>query len=343
MKHATLRQLKVFEAVARLSSFSRAAEELHLTQPAVSTQIRKLEGHTGLPLFEQLGKKIYLTAAGTELLHHGHLIIRQFEEAEAAMTHFKGVSRGRLNVAVISAGDYFMPSLLVEFARRHEGVELNLSVHNRSDLLTHLADNLTDLAIMVRPPENELTVAEPFAPHPYVIVAPRDHALCDKRAITLARLVRERFIVREPGSDTRHALTDTLGRHHAQLNIALEVKSTETIKQAVMAGMGVAFISGHTVSRELRDGSLVMLDVHGFPLRLNWYLVQRRNKRLPPVALAFREFLLSEGSALVDRIVPVLTPAVGSGAAPAMTSGPRGFTTAKKRSAPAPASPRRQA
>jgi DNA-binding transcriptional LysR family regulator len=323
MKHATLRQLQVFEAVARLASYSRAAEQLHLTQPAVSTQIRKLEGHAGLPLFEQLGKKIYLTAAGTELQHHCHLIIRQFEEAEAAMTHFKGVSRGRLNVAVISAGDYFMPSLLVEFARRHEGVELNLSVHSRGDLLNHLADNLTDLAIMVRPPDDELTVAEPFAPHPYVIVAPRSHPLCAERHITLARLVRERFIVREVGSDTRHAMTDALKRHHAQLNVALEVKSTETIKQAVIAGMGVAFISGHTVSRELRDGSLVALDVQGFPVRLNWYIVQRRNKRLPPVALAFREFLLAEGAALVDRFVPV-------SAGPAPTT-PQPTSTARAR------------
>lgn len=305
MKNATLRQLKVFEAVARLSSYSRAADELHLTQPAVSTQIRKLEGHAGLPLFEQLGKKIYLTAAGTELLHHSHLIIRQFEEAEAAMAHFKGVSGGRLNVAVISAGDYFLPSLLVEFARRHEGVEINLSVHNRGDLLTHLGDNLTDLAVMVRPPEDADTLAEPFAPHPYVIVAPRNHPLVGERAIPLARLVRERFIVREPGSDTRHSMADGLGRHHAQVNVALEVKSTETIKQAVIAGMGVAFLSGHTVSRELRDGSLTLLDVQGFPLMLNWYLVTRRNKRLAPVAQAFREFLLSEGSALIDRVVPV--------------------------------------
>ncbi len=305
MKHATLRQLKVFEAVARLSSYSRAAEELHLTQPAVSTQIRKLEGHAGLPLFEQLGKKIFLTAAGSELLHHCHLIVQQFEEAEAAMTHFKGVSGGRLNVAVISAGDYFLPSLLVEFARRHEGVEINLSVHNRGDLLTQLGDNLTDLAVMVRPPDDADTVAEPFAPHPYLIVAPRDHALVQERGIALSRLVREPFIVREPGSDTRHSMADALGRHHAHVNVALEVKSTETIKQAVIAGMGVAFLSGHTVSRELRDGSLVALDVQGFPLMLHWYLVQRRHKRLPPVAQAFREFLLREGSTLVERVVPV--------------------------------------
>jgi LysR family transcriptional regulator, low CO2-responsive transcriptional regulator len=304
MKHATLRQLKVFEAVARLDGQSRAAEALHLTQPAVSTQIRKLEEHAGLPLFEQLGKKLHLTAAGKELLHHCRLIIAQFEAAEAAMAHFKGVAGGRLNVSVISAGDYFLPSLLVGFARRHEGVEINLSVHSRAELLDRLNDNLTDLAVMVRPPDGADVLSEAFAPHPYVIVAPRGHALLRERAIPLARLVREPFIVREPGSDTRQSMSAALGRHEARLNIALEIKSTETIKQAVIAGMGVAFLSAHTISRELRDGSLALLDVHGFPLMLNWYLVQRRGKRLPPVAQAFREFLLREGAALIERIVP---------------------------------------
>jgi LysR family transcriptional regulator, low CO2-responsive transcriptional regulator len=305
MKHATLRQLKVFEAVARLASQSRAAEALHLTQPAVSTQIAKLAEHAGLPLFEQLGKKLFLTAAGKELLHHCRLIIAQFEAAEAAMTHFKGVAGGRLNVSVISAGDYFLPSLLVEFARRHEGVEINLSVNSRGELLDRLNDNLTDLAVMVRPPDDADVLAEAFAPHPYVVVAPRGHALLAERAIPLARLVREPFIVREPGSDTRASMSDALGRQGARLNVALEIKSTETIKQAVIAGMGVAFLSAHTVSRELGDGSLVVLDVHGFPVMLHWYLVQRRGKRLPPVAQAFREFLLRDGAALIERFVPL--------------------------------------
>ena len=305
MKHATLRQLKVFEAVARLASQSRAAEALHVTQPAVSTQIAKLEEHAGLPLFEQLGKKLFLTAAGKELLHHGRLIIAQFEAAEAAMAQFKGVAGGRLNVSVISAGDYFLPSLLVAFARRHEGVDLNLSVHSRAELLDRLADNLTDLAVMVRPPDGPDVLAEAFAPHPYVIVAPLGHALLAERDIPLSRLVREPFIVREPGSDTRQSMSDAFGRHAAKLNVALEIKSTETIKQAVIAGMGVAFLSAHTVSRELRDGKLALLDVHGFPLMLHWYLVQRRGKRLPPVAQAFREFLLRDGAALVERIVPL--------------------------------------
>lgn len=177
MKHATLRQLKVFEAVARLLSFSRAAEELHLTQPAVSTQVRKLEEHAGNALFEQFGKKIYLTPAGTELLQISRAIIQQFEAAENAMLQFNGVSGGKLNVGVISAGDYFFPRLLVEFASRHRGVTLNFTVHNREGLMTHIAENLTDLAIMVRPPTDLDTVNQPFAPHPYVIVAAPSHAL----------------------------------------------------------------------------------------------------------------------------------------------------------------------
>jgi DNA-binding transcriptional LysR family regulator len=308
MKHATLRQLKVFEAVARLLSFSRAAQALHLTQPAVSTQIRKLSEHAGLPLFEQMGKKIYLTPAGVELLHHSRLIIQQFADAEASMTQFQGVAGGKLNVAVISAGDYFFPRLLVEFARRHQGVTLNLSVHNREGLLAHLADNLTDLAVMVRPPTGADTLAETFAPHPYLIVAAPIHPLAAEQRITLARVVREPFVVREQGSDTWQSMADGLGRHLAKLNVAMEIKSTETIKQAVIAGMGISFLSAHTVSRELRAGSLVALAVQGFPLMLNWYVVQRRGKRLPPVAQAFKQFLHSDGARLIDEVVPVPMP-----------------------------------
>jgi DNA-binding transcriptional LysR family regulator len=305
MKNATLRQLKVFETVARLLSFSRAAEELHLTQPAVSTQVKKLEEHAGVELFEQLGKKIYLTPAGAELLHISRTIIQQFELAENAMTQFNGVSGGKLNVAVISAGDYFFPRLLVEFARRHQGVTLNLAVYNREGLLNHLADNLTDLAIMVRPPHNSDTVHEAFAPHPYVIVASPGHPLAKERNIPMERLMREQFVVREKGSDTWASMEEGFGAHIANLNVAMEIRSTETIKQAVIAGMGISFMSGHTISKETQAKSLVVLDVQGFPLMLNWYVVHRKNKRLPPVAQAFKEFLIDDGSALMDQIVPL--------------------------------------
>ena len=312
MKHATLRQLKVFEAVARHLSFSRAAEELHLTQPAVSTQVKKLEEHAGLALFEQFGKKIYLTPAGAELLDIGRGIIQQFELAESAMTQFKGVSGGKLNVAVISAGDYFFPRLLVEFIGRHQGVVVNFTVHNREELLSQMAANLTDLAIMVRPPHELDVTSEAFAPHPYVIVAPTDHPLAAERAIPIERLTREPFVVREQGSDTWHSMEEGFGKHLAGLNITMRIKSTETIKQAVIAGLGLGFLSAHTIAQELRSGSLKVLDVQGFPLMLNWYIVQRRNKRLPPVAQAFKDFLLSEGAALIEQMMAA-EPSKGSG------------------------------
>jgi DNA-binding transcriptional LysR family regulator len=305
VKHATLRQLKVFESVARNLSFSRAAEELHLTQPAVSTQIGKLQEHAGNPLFEQFGKKIYLTPAGAELLQISRAIIQQFEQAEAAMTQFRGVRGGRLNVGVISAGDYFFPQLLVEFVGRHSGVTLNFTVHNREGLLAHIADNLTDLAIMVRPPQDQDTVHEPFAPHPYVIVAPPGHPLAGRQGIERAEVMRYPFIVRERGSDTWKSMRDGFGDDLSNMKVAMEICSTETIKQAVMAGFGLSFLSAHTLSRELRAGSLSVLDVQGFPLLLNWYVVHRRNKRLPPVAQAFKDFLLSEGASAIARAVPL--------------------------------------
>jgi LysR family transcriptional regulator, low CO2-responsive transcriptional regulator len=304
VRHATHRQLKVFESVARLLSFSRAAEELHLTQPAVSTQIRKLEEHAGNPLFEQFGKKIYLTPAGAELLRIARAILQQFEAAEIAMTQFKGVTGGRLNVGVISAGDYFFPRLLVEFVGRHSGVTLNFTVHNREGLLSHIADNLTDLAVMVRPPTELDTVNQPFAPHPYVVVAPPGHPLAGRRDVPLGEVMREPFIVRERGSDTWKSMQEGFGGDLSGLHIAMEIRSTETIKQAVMAGMGLTFLSAHTVCRELRAGSLCQLDVQGLPLALHWYAVHRRGKRLPPVAQAFKDFLLVEGAALIEQVVP---------------------------------------
>lgn len=304
MKNATLRQLKVFEAVARHLSYSRAAEELHLTQPAVSIQIKALEGHVGLALFEQLGKKVYLTPGGVEMVHFSRAIIQQFQEAEEALAQFKGVSGGKLNVAVISAGDYFFPRLLVEFARRHQGVKLNLTVHNREELLGQLTANLTDLAVMVRPPQKMDAVNESFAPHPYVIVAAPDHPLVGARKIPLSILKRQPFVVREKGSDTWNSMEDGFGRHLKDLNIVMEIKSTETIKQAVIAGMGIGFLSAHTISLELKAGSLTMLDVENFPVMLDWYVVHRKDKRLPPVALAFKKFLLDDGAALIHKFIP---------------------------------------
>ena len=311
MLHATQRQLRVFEAVARHLSFSRAAEEMFLTQPAVSTLVKQLEGHAGLPLFEQLGKKVYLTAAGQEMLRHARAIIAQVREAEDAMAQLKGVAGGTLNIAVISAGDYFFPRMLAEFQRRSPGVTLNLAVFNRAELLHQLASNLTDLAVMVRPPEDIDTVNESFAPHPYVIVAPPGHPLAGRERIPVATLAQEPFVMRERGSDTWLSMHEAFGRNFGRLRIAMEIRSTETIKQAVIAGMGLAFLSAHTIALEKRLGQLVVLDVVGFPAIFDWFVVHRRNKRLPAVAQAFKDFLLGDGAAVIEDLFrPAGTPVV---------------------------------
>jgi LysR family transcriptional regulator, low CO2-responsive transcriptional regulator len=302
MKNATLRQLKVFETAARHLSFSRAAEELHLTQPAVSTQIKLLQQHAGLKLFEQLGKKVHLTPAGTELLRYSRAIIELFRQAGEAMAARQGVSGGTLNVAVISAGDYFFPQLLAEFARTAPGVKLNLGVFNRQQLLQQLGDNLTDLAIMVRPPRELDTVNEPFAPHPYVIVARPDHPLARRKRVPVGALLHEPWLTRERGSDTWNSMEDGFGALLSKLNIAMEIRSTETIKQAVIAGMGISFLSAHTIGRELEMRQLAVLDVIGFPLQLQWYVVHLRQKVLAPVAMAFKAFLLERGALLIGQV-----------------------------------------
>jgi DNA-binding transcriptional LysR family regulator len=307
VKNATQRQLRVFESVARHLSFSRAAEELHLTQPAVSTLVKQLEAHAGLPLFEQLGKKVYLTEAGTQMLQHARAVIAQLHEAEHAMARLKGISGGTLKVAVISAGDYFFPHLLAEFVRRNAGVQLDLGVFNRAELLQQLAGNLTDLAVMVRPPEELDTVHESFATHPYVIVAPPGHRLAGRQRIPVAELASEPFLVRERGSDTWNSMHEAFGSRFARLRIAMEIRSTETIKQAVMAGLGIAFLSAHTLATERRLGRLVVLDVVGFPAQFHWYVVHRRSKRLPAVAQAFKDFLLRDGAGLIAMQIPPVT------------------------------------
>jgi LysR family transcriptional regulator, low CO2-responsive transcriptional regulator len=301
MKNATLRQLKVFECVARHLNFTRAARELHLTQPAVSTQVKLLEEHAGMPLFEQLGKKVYMTPAGAEMLHHSRAIIRQLREADEAMQQQRGVSKGRLRVTVISAGDYFFPHLLGAFLRLHPGVNVDLSVANRAELLRRIAENDTDLGAMVRLPEDRDLQAVSFAQHPYVIVAPPLHPLAARRNIALSLIAGERFIAREQGSDTRSAMAHAFGHWLPRLDLVMEIGSNEMIKQAVMAGMGLAFLSAYAIALEIKAGSLVVLDVQGFPLMENWYVVHRRDKRLLPVASAFKAFLIEDGAALIER------------------------------------------
>lgn len=304
MKHVTLRQLKVFESVARHLSFSRAAEELHLTQPAVSMQVKQLEELAGLPLTEMIGKKVFLTNAGEEVARHARRIAQQLREAGEALDALKGVRGGRLSIGVISTAKYFAPRLLAEFRHRHPGIELDLAVHNRETIVRQLADNEIDLAIMGQPPQDFATVSEAFADHPLVIIAPPGHPLAKKKQIAPALLDAETFIIREPGSGTRA----TMERYFADVGITpthpMEMVGNETIKQAVMAGLGLAFISAHTVSLECEIGRLVKLPVTGTPIMRRWFVVHRAEKELLPVAATFREFLLAEAPALMAEKSP---------------------------------------
>jgi DNA-binding transcriptional LysR family regulator len=300
IRHVTLRQLKVFEAVARHLSFSRAGEELHLTQPAVSMQVKSLEEQAGMPLFEQIGKRIFLTEAGEELHRRSHAIARELAEAEEALDAMRGVTHGRLAIALVSTAKYFAPPLLGRFLKAHPGVTLKLAVDNREAVIAQLAANEVDFAIMGRPPQNLDTMAEPFARHPHVIIAPPSHALAGRRRIPLARLASETFIIREPGSGTRGLLERLFAEHGLALRVSMEMASNETIKQAVIAEMGISLLSLHTVGLELAAGRLVTLDVQGLPIVRDWYIVHLAQKRLSPVAQALKGFLLSEAAKLLE-------------------------------------------
>ena len=325
MKNATLRQLKIFEAVARNLSFSRAAEELHLTQPAVSMQVQTLEDLAGLPLTEQAGKKVRLTAAGEEIARQARRIAEQLREAGEAMAALKGVEAGRLKIGVVSTAKYFAPSLLAEYRRRHPGVELQLTVTNRGTIVRHLAENDIDLAIMGTPPAEFETVAKVFAEHPLVFIAAPDHPLAGKRRIEPQRLAAETLLIREPGSGTRGALERFLEQHKVPSGATMELGSNETIKQAVMAGLGLSFISEHTIGMERAVGRLVVLDISDTPVKRQWRLVYRTDKRLMPAATAFVQFMDGEGSRLIEA-------QVGGKGPVAMTAAPKTARSAGRKS-----------
>lgn len=301
MRDATLRQLRIFVAAARHLSFSRASGELHLTQPAISMQMKELERLAGLPLFERVGRGLALTPAGEELVRHARKVLQAVADAEDAFAALRGLATGRIGIAVVSTAKYFAPKLLALFARERPGIELRLLVNNRDAVVRAVAENEVDLAIMGTPPPGLDAAATAFARHPLVVVAHPDHPLARKRRVAPAELGRETFLVREPGSGTRAAME----RHFARARIApaatTEISSNETIKQAVMAGMGLAFISQHAIGLELASGQLAIVPVEGLPVMRDWNLVHRREKVLSPAAAAFRAFVLEEGSRFLAR------------------------------------------
>jgi len=304
VRDATLRQLQIFEAVACHGGFTRAAKALNLTQPAVSMQVRELENHAGLPLLERAGRSVRLTQAGEEVLRYVRSARRAQQDAEDALARLRGLEAGRLAIAAVSTAKYFAPKFLARFTRAHPKVELRLLVHNREAVVQLLIANDVDLALMGTAPAQVETVATPFAPHPLVIVARPDHELSGKRRVPVAALSDETFLVREPGSGTRGAMERYFAQQGFLPRTTLEIGSNETIKQAVMAGMGLGFISLHAIGLELQARQLAVLRVDGLPVIRDWNVVHRRDKRLSPAADAFKAFVLQEGGAFLDRWPP---------------------------------------
>ncbi len=294
MLHITLRQLQVFEKVATHLSHSRAAEELYLSQPAVSMQIKQLEENIGIPLFEQMGKKIFLTEAGREMLHYSRSIIQQLNEMEGVFADMKGLEQGTLILSVVNTANYFTPQLLAEFCRRHPKINVKLHVANRDTVLHQLIDNSTDLAIMGQPPAGQDLVAESFMDNPLVVIAAPTHPLANETHIPISRLAQETFLSREKGSGTRSAMERIFDLHHIHPNIGMEVETNEAIKQAVQAGMGLGILSLHSIELEIEARRLAVLNVDQFPLLRNWFVIHRNNKRLSIAAQAFKDFLLQQ-------------------------------------------------
>lgn len=300
MRNYTLKQLQTFIEVAREKSVSRAAERLFVTQPAVSMQIRQLEEAFGLSLIEPVGRNIQLTHAGQEFLIHAIAALGKLKDLEASMAEHVGAKKGRIELGIVSTAKYFVPMLLVRFAKLMPGIDVVLHIDNRDNILGMLQRNELDLVIMGRAPANIDCEATPFASNPLGIVAPPDHPLVRRKRMAFDMVKDHPFVVREQGSGTRAAMERLFQQYEIPVKVAMEMPSNETIKQAVMAGMGLAFLSMRTVRHELAAGHLALLDISGMPIVGKWYVTHLSQKKLSPAAQAFKKFLIEQAEPLID-------------------------------------------
>lgn len=316
MRGVTIRQLQIFSTAAAHLSFARTSEQLHLTQAAVSLQVKQLEGLVGLALFERRGRKVHLTEAGEHLARYARVVLDALRDADAAISALKGLRGGRIAVGAVSTAKYFAPAMIARFRQRYPDVRVVLSVNNREVIVRELERNEIDLAIMGTPPQRFETVAVPFADHPLVVIAPPSHPRARERAIPLEALAGERFLVREQGSGTRSSMERFFGERGFAPKIDSVMNSNETIKQSVMAGMGVAFISRHTIGLELATGHLCVLDVQGLPLMRRWYVVQRAGRFVSPATAAFVRFVVENGPSLPGELPRPAEASSSGGPAP---------------------------
>ena len=300
MRSYTLKQLQTFIEVAREKSVSKAADRLFVTQPAVSMQIRQLEDSFGLALIEPVGRNIQLTHAGHEFLNHAIAAMARLKDLEASMAEHVGVKKGRIDLAIVSTAKYFVPMLLVRFAKQVPDIEIKLHVDNRENILGKLSRNEIDLVIMGRAPSNLDCEATSFTTNPMGIVAAPDHPLSRRKRMAFEALKDCDFVVREPGSGTRAAMERLFAQHDVPLKVVMEMPSNETIKQAVMAGMGLSFLSLRTVRHELAAGHLALLDISGMPIMGKWYVTHLSQKKLSPAAKSFKAFLIEQADPLIS-------------------------------------------
>lgn len=305
MIHATLHQLRVFEATARHGSFTRAAEELYLTQPTVSIQVKQLTKAVGLPLFEQIGKRLYLTEAGQALLNTSQQIFERLEQFDMSIANLKGMKQGRLSLAVITTAKYFIPRLLGPFCEEYPGVDVSLQVTNHETIQARMANNEDDLYIVSEPPEQIDLDVNPFLANPLIVLARHDHPLVGKRKIPIQALDGEPFIMREPGSGTRRAVQDLFDQHDVEVRVRLELGSNEAIKQAIAGGLGISVLSRHTLISEGTSGELAILDVEHFPIQRQWYVAHLAGKQLSIVAKTFLDYLLEQSQTVANSLQPV--------------------------------------
>jgi len=308
MQNVTLRQLEALLAVVHRRSFTAAARDLHVTQPAVSMQVRELESICDLPLLERIGRSVQPTEAGEEVARCAEGVAELLQRTGERLAALRGREAGLLKLGAVSTAKYFAPSLLAAFQRDHPGVTVRFAVGNRQEMARDLAHFESDLVIMGRPPRELETVAAPFARHPLVMIAAPTHPLARRRRIPLARVASETFLIREPGSGTRAAMEQLFEERGVAFRASMEVSSNETIKQAVMAGMGISLISAHTIGLERAAGRLVLLDVVGLPVVREWFVIHLRRRQLSPIAAAFRDLLVERGASLIHAAVEPAAP-----------------------------------
>ncbi|MDH5233044.1 MAG: LysR substrate-binding domain-containing protein [Gammaproteobacteria bacterium] len=302
IRHTTFRQMQIFEAVVRLGSFTKAAEELFLTQPTVSTQFKKLSDAMEIPLIDQSGRVLKATEAGSELYRTVRNIFDSLADLDTRIAELKGLKRGRLRLAVITTAKYFAPELLGDFSRLYPGVDVSLKVTNRDSLFTRINDNEDDLYILGQPSNDNNLESHCFAPNPLVVIAAKDHPLVNQTNISIKRIAEEPFIAREVGSGIRDTAFKLFAEHGCVPKVRMELGSNEAIKHAVFGGLGVAVLSLHTLSLEGANGPFEVLDVEGFPIQRKWYLVHRKDKELSVITSTFLEFAKSIGPEITRRM-----------------------------------------